>query len=93
MRRVMGFLGTLRPSEDANDQIVKRGQQVIEQFLLKFLEITHQERRSLLLRKTKQGVAVIFRSQVGQHPHTIAIEPGDIDAAHLERSYGLQLAN
>ncbi len=93
MRGVMGFLGALGSPEDASDQIVKRGQKPIEEFLLEILKVTQKPRRTFLLGKTKEGVAMAFRSQMGQHPHAIAVEPRDIDGAHLELAHGLQLAD
>ena len=40
VRGMARLLGTLRSPEDARDQIIKRGQQAVEQLLLKFLEVT-----------------------------------------------------
>src|SRR5579871_2813777 len=71
--------------------IVERDQEPIQEFLLEILEVAHQQCRPFLWRKPKQGVAVIFLPQMGQHAHPIAVEPREIDSAHAGLAHGFQL--
>src|SRR6266702_7921679 len=64
MRGVVGLLGALCPPKNANNQIVKRDQKPIQQFLLEILKVTDQQRCTFLLGETKEGVPMVFRSQM-----------------------------
>ena len=68
------LLLALGAPKDAYYQISKRGQQPIQQLLLEVLEITDQQCRPFLLRKTQQGVPMVFFPQMGQDAHTVAVE-------------------